>query len=167
MLEPHVLGLIISWTLTSCGLLNKCAVFSGRSVWDQQPDFPKDNATGSLFPPSVALAFLLGSAQSSLGVTKVEQEVLFHATSLLQESTAIKPSISWDTQPLPQCQDSLKNKMELPDLCYKVQGKMWNGCNILGITTKPATWMDRNLAGKMNRSWEIALKLEESECSGG
>lgn len=27
--------------------------------------------------------------------------------------------------------------------------------------------MDRNLAGKMNRNWEIALKLEESDFSGG
>lgn len=26
--------------------------------------------------------------------------------------------------------------------------------------------MDRNLAGKMNRNWEIALKLEESDFSG-
>lgn len=38
--------------------------------------------------------------------------------------------------------------------------KKWSGCNMLGITTKPATWMDRNLAGKMNGSWEIAHNLE-------
>lgn len=87
-------GLMTLWKLTSCGLLNKHAVYSGRSVREQQPDFPEDNATGSLFPPSVDLAFLLGSTQSSMGVTKVELEFLFHAPSLLQESPAIKPSIS-------------------------------------------------------------------------
>lgn len=58
MLDPPALGLMTSWKLTSCGLLNKCAVCLGSSVRDQQPDFPEDNATGSLFPPSVALAFL-------------------------------------------------------------------------------------------------------------
>lgn len=103
-----------------CGLLNKCAVYSGRSVRHQQPDYPEDNATGSLFPPSVSLAFLLGSTQSSMGVSKAELEFLFHASSLLPESPAIKPSISRDAQTLSQCQDSLKTKMEVPCLCYKV-----------------------------------------------
>lgn len=62
-----------------CGLLNKRTVYSGRSVRDQQPDYPEDNATGSLFPPSVSLAFLLGSTQSSMGISKVELEFLFQA----------------------------------------------------------------------------------------
>lgn len=46
MLEPPAVEMMTSWKLPSCGLLNKCAVCSGRSVRDQQPDFHEDNATG-------------------------------------------------------------------------------------------------------------------------
>lgn len=155
VLEPHALGLMTSWKFTNYGLFNKCAVCtcSGRSVRDQQPDFPKDNATGSLLPPSVALAFLLDSTYSAMGDTKVEWDFLFHASSWLQESTAMKLSISWGVQPLPQCQDSLKKKMGVPCLCYEVQGQKVEWAQYPGNNNKSSN-MDGQKLGWKNK-WEL------------
>lgn len=104
MLEPPAVEMMSPWKLPTCGLLNKCAVCSGRSVRDQQPDFPEDNATGII--SSTCCPGISVRLYTVIGVTKVELKFLFQAPSLLQESPAIKPSISWDAQPLSQCQDT-------------------------------------------------------------
>lgn len=157
-----------SWKLTTSGLFNECAVYtcSGRTVRDQQPDFPKDNATGALLPPSVALASLFVRLYVLChGGYKGGAELLipcfFLATG--KHSYEIKHQLGCFTTILVSRQLEEQGGRKYLVCVMRSREKKWSGCNMLGMTTKPATWMDRNLAGKMNGSWEIAHKLERTK----
>lgn len=140
VLEPHALCMMTPWKLTSCGFFNKCAVcmWSGRSVGDQQPDFPRDNSTGSLLPPSLALQFLLDSTYSAMGIQRWSgtfYSTLFPGYSkapLWNQASAGVPSHYLSVK------TARRTRQKYLACVMRSREKKWTGCNIGGITTKPA-----------------------------
>lgn len=118
MLEPPAVEMMTSWKLPTCGLLNKCAVCSGRSVRDQQPDFPEDNATGiisSTCCPGISVRLYTVLHRGYKGGAEVFIPGSFPATG--------KPC--YKTKHQLGCPASISvsrhlNKMEVPCLCYTV-----------------------------------------------
>lgn len=147
MLQPRSLGLMASWKLSSCGLVNKCAVCtcSGGSARDSQTDFPRDNATGILPPPSGVLAFLLHTLpwryRGGAG--------LFNSTLPpgYRRNQAVKSSISWDVLHYL----SVRNKTEAACLCYEVWGGKVECLQYTGNNNKTSNVDGQKLVWKKER----------------